>query len=79
MAAYESDIDFEWKYQTGDVVTFNTVQSDLMHLNGSIATVCGRLDSSEADLNETGPMYLIAIGEQALDAFEDELNPVENN
>lgn len=70
-----------WNYKKGDFVTFNTVQSDLVHLNGRDFEVIRRLTDEEADLCETGPMYKIGIdgyeaGKERLviDAFEDEIS-----
>lgn len=68
------------RFNKGDFVTFNTTQSDLLHLNGKAFEVIRTLTNEEADLCETGPMYKIAIdgyilGQPRLtiDAFEDEL------
>ena len=74
-----------WNYRTGDLVVFNTVQSDLVHLNGAECVVTRRLTEDEADLFETGPMYKLRIvrpdeacaQQHEVTAYEDELSPTD--
>jgi len=71
-----------WDYTVGDIVTFNTLQSDMTGLNGKNFEVLRRLTENEADFCETGPMYRLGIaryvhGEERLTiaAYQDELAP----
>ena len=74
-----------WHFKEWDMVTFNTVQSDLAQYNGRVCTVLRRLTEDEADLNETGSMYRICVGpcwadkskRIEIDCFDDELTATE--
>ena len=55
--------------------TFNTIASDHAQHNGETVTIVRPLTSKEADLDETGPMYLVELVEHPgrFEAFKDEL------
>ena len=76
----------DWKYNVGDMVYFNCTDSDWHDMCDIPCRVRRRMTSDEADLNETGPMYELAmiVGPYRIEigsipAFEDELNPIDNN
>lgn len=47
-----------WKYKAGDLVVFNTTDSEYRkNLNGRECSIVRRLTEDEADFCETGPMY----------------------
>jgi len=55
--------------------TFSTTASDHSQHNGEIVTIIRPLTIKEADLDETGPMYLVELVEHPgrFEAFKDEL------
>lgn len=70
-----------WDYKVGDIVTFNTLQSEMMDLSGKTFEVLRRLTDNEIDFYESGPMYMLGItpyvngNRMTIDAFQDELAP----
>ena len=57
--------------------TFRTIFSALRHRDGSPVQVLRPLTDDEADLEETGPMYLVQFSDgQTACVFADELTPV---
>ena len=67
----------DWKYKENDLVTFNTVQRELVYKNGTQCKVIRKLTDEEYDLFELGPMYLVRACDTSqweVHAFEDELS-----
>lgn len=85
MDGFDPNTDLNWEFKNGDIVIFNTVQSDLVQYNGTVCTIIRRVTEDEADLFDVGPMYAITVGTNyvdkskcfRIDAFQDELTLVE--
>lgn len=70
----------KWKFDEGDKAMFTCSLSTWRGIGSVPCTVIRRLTDSEADLAETGPMYMAKLNGKhgkLVQAFEDELRHID--